>query len=218
MPFWPTLNNTLYIHIPKTGGSSIDLYMCRKVHGESYCMDDLNSENFNQHLIGFMPQISHSLQHCTFLELQRNANLFNINFELVNIFASVRNPYHRLISDLFFYKIISSTDPVEIIEEAIFAHLDNNDMLDNHKLPQYKFLINENEEIASEIKIIRNETLQMDMIALGFFDFNVTVNKTFKNEFDYMRLLTQKAISRINEYYQKDFEYLGYEFYVTELI
>ena len=32
---------------------------------------------------------------------------YNINFDKIKVFAVIRNPYDRLISDLFYYKLIS---------------------------------------------------------------------------------------------------------------
>lgn len=90
------LKNILFIHIPKTGGTSIELYFSDKYHiklDEEHLLTYMNSNKFFEGI---------SLQHQTLLNIINNNNIFKIDFNETDIITVIRNPYHRLLSDLFF--------------------------------------------------------------------------------------------------------------------
>ena len=43
---------------------------------------------------------------------------------------------------------------------------------DNHNIPQYKFISDENDVLYPQIKILRTESLTKDMKEYGYKDFN----------------------------------------------
>jgi hypothetical protein len=97
------------------------------------------------------------------------------------------------------------------IFHKIKYYLESNDKYDNHVLPQYLYLISNDNIIDNNIIIMKTETLIDDMIKNGFDDFNLNINVTYRNKIDYIKLLNHDAIKLINEFYKKDFEYFGYE-------
>ena len=59
----------------------------------------------------------------------------------MKIISIVRNPYDKVLSDLFWFKKIKDTDTPDDIANCVREYLYNFDW-DNHTLPQYQFLIN----------------------------------------------------------------------------
>jgi hypothetical protein len=152
----------------------------------------------------------HSLQHCTFMEIRSRKEYFGINFKGLTILSAIRHPYERMISNLFFYRLISESSTEDEVEEASRKFLSEPPAkYDNHPLPQYLYLINENGDIPKRIKIIRNEKLNRQMHDLGYTDFDIHIQKNPKT-LDYFEYFNQNTIQMINEHYKKDFEYFGY--------
>ena len=143
-------------------------------------------------------------------------DFFNIIDDNIDIITIVRNPYERIISDLFFFlkiNIETSKDEVfHIIENYI---LDSN--LDNHNIPQYLFITDSNKKLIPNIKILHTETLNDDFINLGYEDFNENDNKNNNiynnrpiNKNDYYDYLNNNSIKLINDYYHYDFIIFNY--------
>ena len=203
MPYFKN-ENILLIHIPKTGGSSVEKYFCDK-YNINLTIDNLYSNSD-------LRLNNHSLQHSTYSEI-KSYLFFNINFNNIKIITVVRNPYDRIISDLFFYKLINKKTEKEKIASIIDMFLKSNEIkFDNHKMEQYKYLINNDDEIISDkIIIMKTETLNEDMEKNGFANFNIIINNTYRNTIDYRSLLNNDSIKLINDYYKKDFEYFNYK-------
>lgn len=106
MPYFKTNNkNVLFIHIPKTGGTSVEHYL-----SEKYSLP-LNHKN----LYGIIQNneyinINSSLQHLSFKEIIKNKKYFNLDLKNLKIFTIVRNPYDRIISQLFFDGFLKIND------------------------------------------------------------------------------------------------------------
>ena len=202
MPYFKKIN-TLLIHIPKTGGSSIETYFYTK-YNIKRTFDTLFSYLF-------LTLNNHSLQHSTYIEIYEKKNYFDIDFDNIKIISVVRNPYDRIISDLFHFKLINiNSTPNEIYNKIIFFLNLDPIICDNHKVEQYKYLIDLDQKICSDIIILKTETLTEDIKKLGFEDFDYYENTTYRNKINYMNLLNNDSIKLINEYYDKDFEYFGY--------
>ena len=146
------------------GWTSLELYFSSKfnipLNNKSLCM-------FNEAL---NMQINSSLQHITYNQIVKYSKLFNINFDNIKIITIVRNPYERIMSDLFFFKLIT----IDATKETVF----NKWIFSVWKLwqPQYtqhKFITNEEGEIIQNIYILKTESLINDMYNLSYSDFNI---------------------------------------------
>jgi hypothetical protein len=92
--------------------------------------------------------------------------------------------------------------------------LDDNNTYDNHKLPQYNFLIDERGHIIENITILKTETLTQDMKRIGYSDFEHYYQKSkctvIQGITKYINSFNSESIQMVNEYYKKDFEIFGY--------
>lgn len=209
MPFFEK-SKVLVIHIPKTGGTSIEQYFGKKEY-ENFDISKRSYEYFDKifysrTLKSFLN--GHSLQHSTYLEYTTN-DRFKINFENIKIIAIVRNPYERMISELFFIKLIDITSSQDQVLDNIKKYLNKNHSYDNHKLPQYQFLIDDTNNISDKIIILKTESLRKDMIELGYNDFDIKIQSN-KHYINYMSFLNMESIQLINDFYKKDFEFFNY--------
>jgi hypothetical protein len=199
--------NLLYIHIPKTGGTSLEKYFsCKfkiKLDTKSLFMflDKESAKRLN---------IQSSLQHITYETIKKHAKELGVDFKNIKVITSVRNPYERAVSDLFHFKLISKTTS----KEDVFAALTKFIKLpfDNHSLPQYVFVTDSNTRLIPGIHILRTESLTRDMHSLGYTDFNIHNNVTKgKENIKYYDLLNNDSIELINRIYDEDFRIFGYK-------
>jgi hypothetical protein len=192
MPYYPDLS-LVFIHIPKTGGTSIEKYM------NKYNYPPVCKYMFNFPLIN-----GHRQQHCTFLEMKDQIP----NIENNKIFAIVRNPFHRMVSDVFFLKMFGVFDDIKDINEKIHNLLLNSAESDhdNHLLPQYKYLLEEHGYINKNIHIMRTETLTDEFRRYGFEDFNLNELKSGRPQDKYDSMLSESSKKLIKDFYRKDFE------------
>ena len=109
--------------MPKTGGTVVGGRLRNKFKQTLYS----GPRNY----ILPKPYNTTSLQHQYYTTLYKYRNLLNINFNNIKIFTIVRNPYDRIISDLFFYSLIKKEDN----SDKVFKIIKNNyivKMFDNH--------------------------------------------------------------------------------------
>ncbi len=206
MPYFEDFH-LLFIHIPKTGGSNIENFFLNYFK-KTPKITNLLSNNLQIKIN------NHSLQHMTYKEYFNNQLFFNINFKNIKILTVVRNPYNRLMSDLFYLGLANKNNTQQEIEQIIKTYLKDNLSYDNHKLEQYKFLLNNDNQINKDIIIYKSETLNQQMIKLGFPEFeNFCNNTNTKITSDYLKYLNDNSIKLINDYYNLDFHYFNYEFY-----
>ena len=203
--------NILFIHIPKTGGSIIE----KSINKKKKFTQTLRQ--YGQPTIGMSNKIldppynQASLQHQFYTTLYQYRNKLNINFDNIKVFSVVRNPYDRIISDLFWLKLINKgTTPQGIFITIKTNYLYRND-IDNHNVPQYKYVTNENFELYPNIKIFRTENLNEDNKKMNdFLGININIQEKKINK-NYNKYLNKDSISLINEFYKKDFELFNYD-------
>ena len=211
MPYYPHLN-FLLIHIPKTGGSSVEVYLSTKSHQTLYS-SGVETNPRNIVLPGDLRSIS--LQHQTYRTINKFRSSLGIprNCRTVSI---VRDPYDRAISDLFWatsvginegsIEISRTSSPAEIYAAMVAHHAAGHLISDNHTLPQYEFVIGDDGKLAGNITIFRTEELTSRFRKYGFKDYNgPSVSKSYR------KYLNADSITFINRYYGKDFDMFGYK-------
>lgn len=176
-------------------------------------------------------ELQHSLQHLTWIEMQNHSDILwdkrddkrivsndpheRNDYDIITV---VRNPYDRVVSELLFRKIITK-DTIkrpETVFNKIRKFLDKYDNYDNHKIPQYLFIMDEQGEMIKNITILRTETLTEDMHRIGYIDFNhyfqISNCKVQTGKTKYSNVLNADSIELINNYYKRDFEIFGYDY------
>ncbi len=193
----------LFIHVPKTGGTSIVEFLRHLKFSEYFGYDS-----------NFRKQFKEPPQHFTY-------NLLNemINIELLDFsFAIVRNPINRIISS-YFWSLENSS------KSSLYLNMDfqtwfnfqtedfkkNKNTLSNHILPQYYF-------IGPKIKKIYYFESGLDNI---FLDVVKNIGLKIKGDFklphifntgikynDAKKEIKQNKIivNRIYDFYRKDYE------------
>ena len=106
MPYYPN-KNILFIHIPKTGGTVIEDEIKKQYNETLY-------SGYSNNILEY-PYNKISLQHQLYTTIYKYKNILNINFNNIKIFSVVRNPYDRIISDLFWYNLIEKDDSSDIV-------------------------------------------------------------------------------------------------------
>lgn len=199
--------NLLFIHIPKTGGTSVEHYFYGKYNfdmNETTLHSDYGNSIFSDPELKMV-----SLQHQTLQTLLDNKEILKINTHNLKILTIVRNPYDRTISDLFFFKLIEKDTLPNDVYNILCKYLKEK-YYDNHNIEQYKFICNKEGKKYDKVIILKTESLNDDMRILGFPDFNETVNKNIHIN-NYSKYLNEESIKLINEFFDKDFELFGYE-------
>ena len=203
MPYYKDLN-ILFIHIPKTGGTIIEKEL-RKL-----CDETLNTPNKPNNDLLPEPYNNVSLQHLFYNTLYDYREILKINFDDIKLFSFVRNPYNRIISDLLFFRLINTdTRPYQVYYKII--NYWGRDDLDNHNIPQYKFITDNSGNIIPNIKIFNTENLNNDNDKINkYLNININIYQDTANK-NYKKYLNKDSIRFINEKYSKDFELFNYK-------
>lgn len=190
----------LFIHIPKTGGISISNYFCDKfnVKKDKYSFFGYDCHYNKPH---------HRLQHFTYSEIRDIIGEEILSYKVI---SCIRNPYHRIISSLFYIGKIQINSKNKYVEKVINKFINKNKWSNlDHRIPQYDFLTYNN-KLVNYINIMRTESLYKDMANLGYKDFKNNLNRGYRGKFNYMDMLNENSIRIINKYYRKDFDNLGF--------
>lgn len=190
-------HNLIFIHIPKTGGTSIE-----KKFGMYHQWDYDKLIHRRQEVIN---DVLTAPQHWTpNLIIDK---LGKAVYDKCIKFTVVRNPYHRVLSEYFYKTRNSNLNKFNDWFFDYYSCIDN-----DHKLPQHYFVDDSIDFIA------RTETLQSDFdLFVKKYNLNIDsklphVNKSLYNTRNTIYSLNQNAISKINEIYKKDFELFNYPF------
>ena len=217
MPYFKNKDiNLLFIHIPKTGGTSFEYYLSQKYNiplNNDSLSGFLNNDDTEINNLKEKYQIKSSMQHFTYRNILdlKNERIINIDFENnLKIISIVRNPYTKIVSDLFTNFLMNKNTSKEEVYDILYSNYIHSDKYDNHNLPQFSFLIDENEKLLENITIFKTETLTDSLINYGYKDFYVYINKNYMS-IDYLSYLNDDSIRLINDFYSNDFEYFNYE-------
>jgi len=197
--------NILFIHIPKTGGSSVEKYFSVKFNLPLNKNSLMSTEYIKEY--ADKQEINSSLQHLYYTTIIQYKDFFKLDTNNIKILAIVRNPYHKILSDLFYLKKITIESTKEEVYSSIQVYLRNN--YDNHATPQYKFITDEHGKLIENLILLHTESLNEDMKKIGYTDFNIKMNMN-PNAVDYDNYLNADSINLINETYSYDFTLLNY--------
>lgn len=187
----------LFVHIPKTGGSSVEAWL---------------GENGRVSFLAHNPRrpFGCSPQHFTWRDIQ----FLTANKQWRYAFSIIRCPYARMESEFAFRFPKGNVDGLQAqnfgtwMENAMSSYDKNPYALDNHLRPQVDFL-------APKVKVFRFEDgldkimaeVSADTgIALPTQNFHVN-KRLSKPSFDWSTPL----LMQFNAFYKHDFEALGYD-------
>ena len=203
MPYYKEAN-ILFIHIPKTGGSELEKELCKKYH--QTCRSDQPYNKILPH-----PYNKNSMQHQFYNTLFMYREKLDIDFAKAKVVAFIRNPYDRVISDLFWFNLINQSDKPERVLEVLKNQYINNENLDNHNQPQFKFISDEHGNLHKNIKLFRCENLNNENVELNEF-LGVETNMIRDNvNKDYSAYFNEESRNLIENFYERDFNLLNYD-------
>lgn len=195
--------NFLFIHVPKTGGTSIEKVFFQSGWNLSYI--DFGGQGSLNHLRLCSPQHMHK---------EMLQSIFNLD-KFDEIFMIVRNPYNRLRSEYCWANRSNLNSAIAIetwVKEAIRAYTENNYILDNHLRPQNEFQVPNTtiykleQGLDSILKDIENR-------------HNIKLNNVDTRELSSERIsgaspdkvkLSQSTKELIYDHYFTDFQCFGY--------
>ena len=203
MPYY--LNkHILFIHIPKTGGTTIEELFRKNDSERVYSSIGIGDTN----RILPPPFDRVSLQHQFYTTILKFKDKLGVVFnDKLRIFSIVRDPYRRIISDMMFLNIVNPDSTPEKVFECMKSYVIA-DKYDNHNVPQYKFITDKQGNLIPEINIFHNETLNNDMQKFGF---EIKQNFQVGKKVDYNKYLNDDSINLINTIYKKDFQLFNYK-------
>lgn len=201
-------DRVIFIHIPKTGGTTV----------YSYFTDRPNPRVLT-------PKRGHD----TFRELSAHHEFGDLMRDPTYLkLTIVRNPYHRLLSWLFFhgtmnaeyglppdFNILYNTheEKYGAILQAARQFLTSKTYLDDHRrLSQFEFLADASGRLAPDLHVLKTESLNDGMAALGFVDFPSYGRRNERRvSIDYDEFIYGQLKDMIYEYYKRDFLEFGYK-------
>lgn len=205
----------IFIHIPKTAGSSINEYLAEGV------VLDWKKPNYEV-LYGWCPDRKIHLQHATSKQLLETELVTENQWETYFKFTFVRNPWDRAYSDYLWImkdRSIKGTFKEYIFQTGEFDYvLNDNNTLNfrgDHILQQLDFFnldgddkvdfIGRFENFSEDIKILNNR-LKIPK------PFDLHAKKNTNRLYHYSQFYTNSQKKLIEEKYKIDIESLNYNF------
>jgi len=185
-------HNLLFVHIPKTGGFSIEKKLGIDKQQRDECFN-YTEELYNN--IFFSPQhFTPDLIEQHYPDLYKRSKKFTI----------VRNPYTKMLSEFNYREGSFTPDRFHDFIDRIPLQLTD------HNIPQKRYFNN----IIYD-SVLRFENLKHDFQALANkFNFSPSLpheNKNSINTNELVGKIRRDTLDLINNYYKEDFEYLRYE-------
>ena len=210
---------TIFIHIPKAGGTSIETVLC-------------DFPLFKYSLINKYvwygniktKEIKYELDHSTMAYLKNNCKYFDNTYFS---FAIVRNPYARLVSEYHYckYKYARFIKEIDNFKDFVLSLKDKfsdivknkekNHLYVSHYLPQYLFTHNYRKiQIVDEIYKLEN--IEEDWIKIcEKLNIDKELIKSEKNastfKYDYNEYYDDELRNIVYELYKDDFEIFNYD-------
>ena len=196
MSFYTKNGKTIFhSHIPKTGGSSVDIYFHRHRYIRTF-WGGANTKSL-QH------------RHTSDNDLIEEKKKYNIVYK----FTIIRNPVERMLSEFFMKSLThddkTSEDFHNFTTHMIQQYTENNHIADNHIRPQLQFL----EDNMSVFKfgswnLLIEELQKYDNFDENFIHTNHATD--FKNSLDFARdklnwIPETKTEDIIKDFYKEDY-------------
>ena len=189
----------IFIHIPKTGGTTIEHFLREKGKNQLDYIGVINNR---------------SMQHYKASELKLKIPEY---FYKYYKFSIVRNPYERLLSEYYWCPLINighkyNKTKDDFLKYIIFLFKNKNKMLsvyNDHFIPQYEFLYENNNLIVNNIFKYEHFSYVNDFLKkkLNINNDFIILNKTNLEKEDWS--LDQKEI--IYKLYKNDFLLFNYK-------
>lgn len=211
-------NKLIFIHIPKTGGTSIEhtLGLLDKDHLFSFKRSVISMPEIAENFQGLEKNIILSItpQHLTSCHLQKIVK----NYDLYTKFTIIRNPYDRVVSEYHYiktmpHKIFNKYKNISFLN-FLHAIFDDDNMsnfirislFDNHLTSQYDFLscFDFNNDVYFRFENIK-ETFEW--LKAPMQHKNKSTNKS-----NYKNYYCQEAKKIVNRAYEKDIDFFKYIF------
>ena len=224
----------IFIHIPKTGGGTIEKSL--GIFGE----DNNGSLKVNNNIL-YGKESNKFLQHLTIQEIYKVKQKELSNYKKISF---VRNPYDKIVSEYLwrmqvygkkkiefkkylFDEVIPRKNGKKIFIQDFYKDESLIPLMDIHYLEQYKFLVNKDGNFDTDF-IGKFENLEEDFFKT--FGFKILENKIHKSKSNYIYYLYKKIVPeslKKNAYrrfydnetrdlvykeYNKDLEYFNYNF------
>lgn len=199
---------TIFIHIPKTAGQSIEhLFLENR---------DLHWRQRSQLLLRPRQHVGEGperLAHLTATEYISCGHIDANSFEKYYRFSIIRNPWDRLVSEYFYHKLNQHFS----FEDFLRFHLPLPGKSDayRHIIPQKQFIYN-NEKLLVDF-VGRFENLALDlktiMSKVGIAYTGLPhINASARGKHSYQRHYNNYTKDWVKEYYAEDIDCFGYEF------
>ena len=208
----------VYVHIPKTGGTSIEKIFYEILHKEKPSM---TSRSDFEYFLGWDGEHKLWMQHAT---MQQINDLYEKDVSEYFKFAFVRNPYERAVSD---WKFLRGRSNKKWRSKTFLKYLNcdgyfkrmlsdkkNKSTRIDHTYSQFDFLYSKDGKCLVDF-IGKFENLQEDFnticdkMGIARKTLPYSKKQKYKNYTEYYDDETREIVA---EKYAKDIEYFGYEF------
>ena len=184
-------SNSIFIHIPKTGGitveKTLDLYVARST--------DTYIDVVNKHKEGHI-----SIGHMSYTILSI-AGLIPIEFQNVFKFCFCRNPYDRAVSLYAYETTIKKLTFLEFTKERLGKYFAS--------YPQYYWTNTVDMDFIGRFESFEDDFRTVDAILGKDITDIPKLNST--DHKPYQEYYCKESKELVEKYYEKDFEVFGYE-------
>lgn len=200
----------IFIHIPKTGGTSFETYLS-ETYDASLTAVNLYSGEENDVLNG------HSLQHSSYLEIKEFLESNHKDIDTYKIIAIVRNPYHRVLSELLCTQKIKWWFSPKRVCEITKATIEDTDPplvrkyysnYDNHLCSNMSFITDASHQIPANVTLVNTDNMSVVLPMLGYtgFDTYKRHHKTIRGKINYDTCFDEETREIVHQHFMDDFE------------